>query len=51
MYIFAQPLLAVLLPRSSRGFYATLARAGGESRVRLLLKIAQMDAPAGKRAR
>ncbi len=43
MFMCAQPLMRMLLPSSCTGFYATLARAGGESRVRMLLKIAQFD--------
>lgn len=37
------PLIARIAPRSFRGFYTTLARCGGESRVRMLLKIATID--------
>lgn len=42
LFIIAQPLFGVVL--RDKGFYATLARAGGESRVRMLLKVALFDA-------
>ena len=48
LFVFTQPFIAALMPRSSRGFYACLARAGGESRVRLLLQIAQIDTGGGE---
>ena len=44
LFLLVQPFLAVVLPSSWNGFYASLARAGGESRVRMLLRIAQFDA-------
>ena len=37
------PLIALVAPRSFQGFYTTLARCGGESRVRMLLTIATID--------
>ena len=43
LFLFAQPLLA-LLPRGCPSFYVALAQIGGDARVRLLLKIAKMDA-------
>lgn len=42
LFLVTQPLVA-LLPRRCSGFYAALARIGGDGRVRLLLKIAKMD--------
>jgi hypothetical protein len=43
-FLCLQPLLTLLPKRcDGNGFYLTLARAGGESRVRMLLTIAQID--------
>ena len=43
LFLFAQPLVALVPQSCFRGYYGELARVGGDGRVRLLLKIAKMD--------
>ena len=42
-FLLFSPLYMLIVPRTCAGFYASLARAGGEARVRMLLTIAKLD--------